>query len=314
MVDVTLPNGQVLSMPSVTDPEQAKRIAANYYRKNFAAPAEIDRSGVKDYGIRNYLAKADNDEEYRLRLGQMGFTPDMYVADPQGGYALNLDAIPANLKRQYGLEGTGLRAIEDEKAFTKQDITEFFSASAGPLTGSIAASLAATGVGILPAMAVAGAGGAIGYLMDEGFEYASGVQAEPIATVGRQAALEAVAAPQVLERVVDGSFLRALRVSSKAPEGTPQMRLDLRSVPHWQKVLGPRSVRPTPRLFLGVCKHSTRAFSRTRLRLNRMRMRCFNRSRRPSKSVALQGSLITLLCAESSTRTSNGSTEPQKVC
>jgi hypothetical protein len=194
MVDVTLPNGQVLSMPSVTDPEQAKRIAANYYRKNFAAPAEIDRSGVKDYGIRNYLAKADNDEEYRLRLGQMGFTPDMYVADPQGGYALNLDAIPANLKRQYGLEGTGLRAIEDEKAFTKQDITEFFSASAGPLTGSIAASLAATGVGILPAMAVAGAGGAIGYLMDEGFEYASGVQAEPIATVGRQAALEAVAA------------------------------------------------------------------------------------------------------------------------
>lgn len=194
MVDVTLPNGQVLSMPSVTDPEQAKRIAANYYRKNFAAPAEIDRSGVKDYGIRNYLAKADNDEEYRLRLGQMGFTPDMYVADPQGGYALNLDAIPANLKRQYGLEGTGLRAIEDEKAFTKQDITEFLSASAGPLTGSIAASLAATGVGILPAMAVAGAGGAIGYLMDEGFEYARGVQAEPIATVGRQAALEAVAA------------------------------------------------------------------------------------------------------------------------
>ncbi len=194
MVDVTLPNGQVLSMPSVTDPEQAKRIAANYYRKNFAAPAEIDRSGVKDYGIRNYLAKADNDEEYRLRLGQMGFTPDMYVADPQGGYALNLDAIPANLKRQYGLEGTGLRAIEDEEAFTKQDITEFFSASAGPLVGGISASLAATGVGVLPAMAVAGAGGAIGYLMDEGFEYASGVQAEPIATVGRQAALEAVAA------------------------------------------------------------------------------------------------------------------------
>jgi hypothetical protein len=194
MVDVTLPNGQVLSMPSVTDPEQAKRIAANYFRKNFAAPAEIDRSGVKDYGIRNYLAKADNDEEYRLRLGRMGFTPDMYVADPQGGYALNLDAIPANLKRQYGLEGTGLRAIEDEEAFTKQDITEFFSASAGPLVGGISASLAATGVGVLPAMAVAGAGGAIGYLMDEGFEYASGVQAEPIATVGRQAALEAVAA------------------------------------------------------------------------------------------------------------------------
>lgn len=194
MVDVTLPNGQVLSMPSVTDPEQAKRIAANYYRKNFSAPAEIDRGGVKDYGIRNYLAKADNDEEYRLRLGRMGFTPEMYVQDPKGGYALNLDAIPDNLKKRYNLQGQGLKAIEDDEMFTKQDITEFFSASAGPLVGGLTASLAATGVGFLPAMAVAGAGGAIGYLMDEGFEYASGVQAEPVSTVGRQAVLEAVAA------------------------------------------------------------------------------------------------------------------------
>jgi len=50
MVDVTLPNGQVLSMPSVTDPEQAKRIAANYYRSTMSEeqPVEIDRSGVKD--------------------------------------------------------------------------------------------------------------------------------------------------------------------------------------------------------------------------------------------------------------------------
>lgn len=213
MVDVTLPNGQVLSMPSVTDPEQAKRIAANYYRKNFAAPAEIDRSGVKDYGIRNYLAKADNDEEYRLRLGRMGFTPDMYVADPQGGYALNLDAIPANLKRQYGLEGTGLRAIEDEEAFTKQDITEFFSASAGPLVGGISASLAATGVGILPAMAVAGAGSGIGYLMDEGFEYASGVQAEPLSAVGRQAVIESAlgAAGEGVGRGISAGFARLIK-------------------------------------------------------------------------------------------------------
>ena len=56
MVDVTLPNGQTLSMPSVTDEEKAKRIAANYYKKNKdlqpvqetlnESEPEIDRSGV----------------------------------------------------------------------------------------------------------------------------------------------------------------------------------------------------------------------------------------------------------------------------
>ena len=213
MVDVTLPNGQVLSMPSVTDPEQAKRIAANYYRKNFSAPAEIDRSGVKDYGIRNYLAKADNDEEYRLRLGQMGFTPEMYVQDPKGGYALNLDAIPDNLKQRYNLQGQGLRAIEDDEMFTKQDITEFFSASAGPLVGGLTAGLAATGVGLLPAMAVAGAGSGIGYLMDEGFEYASGVQAEPLSQVARQAVVESVlgAAGEGVGRGVSAGLARLIK-------------------------------------------------------------------------------------------------------
>ena len=192
MVDVTLPNGQVLSMPSVTDPEQAQRIADNYFKKNFSQPAEIDRGGVKNFGLRNYLAKADNDEEYELRLQRVGFTPEMYTKDPQGGYALNLDAMPEQLKNQYDLKGTGLLAVEDQEKFTKQDITEFFSSTSGPLIGGLSASLAATGVGFVPAMLVSGVGSGLGYLMDEGFEYAQGVQAEPLAQVGRQAVVESV--------------------------------------------------------------------------------------------------------------------------
>ena len=213
MVDVTLPNGQTLSMPSVTDPEQAKRIAANYYRENFSQPAEIDRSGVKDFGLRNTLAKADNDEEYRLRLESAGFTPEMYVQDPEGGYALNLDAIPDNVKNLYDLKGTGLLAIEDEERFTKQDITEFFAASAGPLIGGVAGSLAATGIGIVPAMAVAGVGTGLGYLMDEGLEYATGVQAEPLSRVGRQAVIESVlgAGGELLGRGISAGLARLIK-------------------------------------------------------------------------------------------------------
>lgn len=192
MVDVTLPNGQVLSMPSVTDPEQAKRIAENYYRSTMSEeqPVEIDRSGVKDYGLRNTLARADNDSEYRLRLERAGFEPGMYVPDPQGGYALNLDVIPEDVKKRYGLEGSGLLSIEDAERFTKQDITEFFAASSGPLIGGLAGSLAATGFGILPAMAIAGVGSGVGYLLDEGVEYATGVQDEPLSQVGRQFVIE----------------------------------------------------------------------------------------------------------------------------
>ena len=192
MVDVTLPNGQVLSMPSVTDPEQAKRIAANYYRQSSTKPAEIDRSGVKDYGLRNFLAKADNDSEYRMRLERAGFTPEMYVQDPEGGYALNLDAVPQNLKDFYKLEGSGLLSVEDEKRFTRQDIAEFFSADAGPLLGGIGGSLAATGYGLIPGILLAGAGSGIGYLLDEGLEYTTGVQDEPLSRVGRQAVIESV--------------------------------------------------------------------------------------------------------------------------
>lgn len=230
MVDVTLPNGQVLSMPSVSDPEQAKRIAANYYRENFSQPAEIDRSGVQDTGLRNFLAKADNDSEYRLRLERAGFTPEMYTQDPEGGYALNLDAVPQNLKDMYGLEGSGLRSIEDEKMFTRQDISEFFSASALPLIGGIAGGLAATGVGVIPAMALAGAGTGIGYLLDEGLEYTTGVQDEPLAQVGRQAVIETVlgAAGEGIGRGISAGLARLI----KGPSGDAAnaARLEVRAM------------------------------------------------------------------------------------
>jgi len=157
-------------------------------------PESIDRSGVEDYGLRMNLARAENADEYRLRLEDAGFDESMYFQEPRtGNFVLRLDDVPDNLKKQYGLKGTGNLQIEDDKIFTKQDIAEFFSANSGPLVGGALGAVAATGVGILPAMLLAGGGSAAGYLLEEGVEYAGGVQNQDLASVGRSAAFEAAA-------------------------------------------------------------------------------------------------------------------------
>ena len=190
MIQVELFDGTVLEFPEGTPDEVINRVARE---QTFAiqgssadtpAPAatqtpapEIDRSGVKDYGLRANLARADNASEYELRLQDAGFSKDMYFQDPQTGeFVLRLDSIPQNLKKEYGLKGSGNLQIEDDERFTKQDIAEFFSANSGPILAGTAASIATGGLGIIPAMLAAGAGSAGGYLLEEGVEYANGVQ------------------------------------------------------------------------------------------------------------------------------------------
>jgi len=206
MIEVELFDGTVLEFPTGTPDEIIDRVAREEtLSRQGAAPfespdttataaPEIDRSGVKDYGLRANLARADNASEYQLRLKEAGFTEDMYFQDPQTGeFALRLDRVPQPLKKQYGLEGSGNLQIEDEKAFTKQDIAEFFSANSGPILAGTAASIAAGPFGLLAAMGAAGAGSAGGYLLEEGLEYAGDVQDQDLASVGRTAAYEAIA-------------------------------------------------------------------------------------------------------------------------
>ena len=203
MVDVTLPNGQTLSMPSITDEDRAKRIAANYYKKNKdAQPArqvtdptqqrEIDRSGVDNSALRRFLARADNNEEYELRLKDSGFTPDMYMKDPKGvGYVIDRDKLTPELREKYDIQGQGLLSVEDE-GVSFNDFQEFFAGNRGAIIGGTAASLAATGIGLPIAMVLTGAGSAAGYLLDEGLEYTGGLQAQSGREVRNQAFLEGI--------------------------------------------------------------------------------------------------------------------------
>lgn len=206
MIEIELFDGTVLEFPEGTPRDVINRVAKEQTLSRRGetpsvapeeAPAptpEIDRSGVKDYGLRANLARAENASEYQLRLKDAGFTENMYFQDPQTGeFVLRLDNVPQELKNQYGLKGSGNLQIEDDEVFTKQDIAEFFSANSGPILGGIAASIATGGAGLLVAAAAAGVGSAGGYLLEEAAEYAGGVQDQDLASVGRTAAYEAVA-------------------------------------------------------------------------------------------------------------------------
>ena len=196
MIEVTLPNGTVLSVPT-DDPEKAKIAAAGYYAEVSGAegvatppagatgteqPAEepkIDyETGVDNIGLRAFVARGDNAEEQDARLQDAGFTPESIRRDAEGQIILDLDQVPEATKARYGIKGSGLRALDEKEGFTTADIAEFFSEVSGPLIGGVSASLAASGYGLPAAVLASGTGSALGYLIDEGFEYAQGLRRE----------------------------------------------------------------------------------------------------------------------------------------
>jgi hypothetical protein len=83
------------------------------------------------------------------------------------------------------LKGTGLLAIDEKKGFTKNDWVDFAGEARGPLVGGLTASLAASGVGLIPAAIVAGTGSALGYLFDEYQEDQEGLRRETDEELGR---------------------------------------------------------------------------------------------------------------------------------
>ena len=196
--EITTPDGRTFEVEGANREGAVNALRRHLGQAPAAAPEpepeKIDRSGIKNYGLRMDLARAENADEYRLRLQDAGFDESMYFQEPRtGNFVLRLDRVPEELKKRYDLKGTGNLQIEDDKIFTKQDIAEFFSANSGPIVGGTIAALAASGVGLIPAAILAGGGSAAGYLLEEGVEYAGGVQSQSLGSVGRTAAFEAVA-------------------------------------------------------------------------------------------------------------------------
>ena len=86
--------------------------------------------------------------------------------------------------------GKGKDIAIDEEGLTFNDVKEFAGATAFPLTATIGVGLAASGVGFIPGMLLVGASAFGAKLLDEGIEYARGLQRQSVSDVMRDAAYE----------------------------------------------------------------------------------------------------------------------------
>ena len=142
-------------------------------------------TGVQDTGFRYTFSKGDNEAERRARLESLGVPNEAVQIDQDGEFILDRDLLPEDIKTKYNIKGTGLLAIDEKKGFTKNDWVDFAGEARGPLIGGLTASLAASGVGLIPAAIVAGTGSALGYLFDEYQEDQEGLRRETDEELGR---------------------------------------------------------------------------------------------------------------------------------
>lgn len=142
-------------------------------------------TGVQDTSFRYTFSKGDNEAERRARLESLGVPNEAVQIDQDGEFILDRDLLPEDIKSKYNIKGTGLLAIDEKKGFTKNDWVDFAGEARGPLVGGLTASLAATGVGLIPAAIVAGTGSALGYLFDEYQEDQEGLRRETDEEIGR---------------------------------------------------------------------------------------------------------------------------------
>ena len=202
-ITISTPDGDktvVIAGDTPTDEEQQAIINTFFSdQKDAEEPEEqvptreIDYdTGVQDMGFRVEFSKGDNDKEKFARLENLGVTRDAIEIDPNGEFLIDRDRLSEEVKSKYGITGTGLLAIDEKRGFTKYDFADFYGEARGPLIGGIGASVAASGVGLIPAAFAAGTGTVIGYLIDEWRESEEGLRRETDEELCEQAKKEFV--------------------------------------------------------------------------------------------------------------------------
>ena len=109
------------------------------------------------------------------------YGPNSFDKDNQGRYYLNLDNISPEIKKAKQLPESGTMWFNKPGGgflglFDMPDVVEFLGKYRGELIGGTAAALATTGVGLIPASLLIGAGAGAGKGVDELIEYDEGRQ------------------------------------------------------------------------------------------------------------------------------------------
>jgi len=169
------------------DPKTGEKISDEDF---IAEYKEVDvdyDTGLDSIGgfSRFQFGRMDTDQEkagyLQSVVGDTGFRTDAL-----GRFILTKDG-----RNKLGL-GEGKELAIDEEGFTFNDVKEFAGATALPIVSGIGATIAASGVGFVPGMLIVGAATAGGKLLDEGIEYAEGLQKQSFGDVARDSAIEGV--------------------------------------------------------------------------------------------------------------------------
>jgi hypothetical protein len=146
-----------------------------------------------DEGRANYL---------RRSVGEGGFRQD----------ALGRFVLTQQGRKNLGM-GAGPDLAIDEEGLSFGDLKEFLGQSGMPLAAGIGAGLIASGVGIVPGVLISAAAAGGAKLLDEGIEYAQGLQDQTFNDVMRDAAVEAAfsGAGEVAGRAISAGLGRLLK-------------------------------------------------------------------------------------------------------
>jgi len=167
------------------DPKTKEQISEEDFISEYKEVDVDYDTGLDSVGgfSRFQFGRMDTDQEkagyLQTVVGDTGFRTDAL-----GRFILTKDG-----RNKLGL-GEGKELAIDEEGFTFNDVKEFAGATALPIVSGIGATIAASGVGFVPGMLIVGAATAGGKLLDEGIEYAEGLQKQSFADVARDSALE----------------------------------------------------------------------------------------------------------------------------
>tara|TARA_A100001515_G_scaffold99672_1_gene80554 strand:+ start:3925 stop:7170 length:3246 start_codon:yes stop_codon:yes gene_type:complete len=183
-------------------------------------------TGLKDFRIRAGFSNKELDSEKAAyltdRVGSDGFRQD------KGGRFI----ITKEGRKKLGMPDGPEFAVDEEGA-SRYDIADFLGESGIPLTVGIGASIAASGVGLLPGLAIVGGATAVGKLLDEAFESAQGYQRQTAGQIAKDAAWEGVfgATGEGVGRGLSALFGRLFKGSgSKTAEDAKEIGREMRQL------------------------------------------------------------------------------------
>jgi hypothetical protein len=198
-------------------PQEDVEVNEEIVKEDVEKPKVDYVTGVESNVLRYAFGRADNPREQKKELLALGIPEEGISQDSKGEFILNLERIPEDVKKKYGLkskEGFSHVAV-DESSITGEDVIEFFAAAGTPIATGTAAAIAAgsAGMGAIPAALLVGGATGLSYILDEAVDYARGTRDQTIGEDAKNFFFEVLlgAGGEVGGRLLSGLFGRIIK-------------------------------------------------------------------------------------------------------